>query len=168
MTITSDQYEISMNFSWLVDGALAGCRGPRSLKDLDFLISKGIRVLIRLAYEQETGLTREQVIQRGLEDYYEPVKDFSAPSQKQIDHTIKFIRKAIDQKRSVAVSCGAGYGRTGTILACYLVSIGYSFDHAIDFLILRRPVSNEIKRIPEQKTAVGEFARRIRSGEATI
>jgi len=37
------------------------------------------------------------------------------------------------------VHCGAGLGRTGTVLACYLISRGLCAEHAIDRVRDARP-----------------------------
>ena len=72
-----------------------------------------------------------------------------------------------DKGNAVAVSCGAGCGRTGTILACYLISSGYSADAALELLLSRRPCSSEILRSAKQKHAIYEFQARLKSSEAT-
>jgi atypical dual specificity phosphatase len=76
---------IAMNFGWLEHGKVAACRGPRSQKDLEFLASEGIKALVRLALEDETGLTSQDVQATGIKDCYEPVQDFTAPAEIQID-----------------------------------------------------------------------------------
>lgn len=164
MSAASDRYTVAMNFSWLEEGSLAGCRGPRSDQDLQFLASKGIKALVRLAYAGETGVTSQNLERKGMKDCYEPVRDFTAPSQNQIDRVVAFIRNALDGGYPVAVSCGAGYGRTGTILACYLICAGLSADDAIEKLISIRPCSKEILTVPGQKQAIVEFEQRFRSG----
>ena len=147
-----------MNFSWIENGRVAGCRGPRTSGDLAFLRSQGIRALVRLAYEEETGMTKRKVEAEKIEDFYEPVRDFTAPSQKQIDHVLKFIRNALDHGKPVAVSCGGGIGRTGTILGCYLVSLGHTAEQAIQQLRLTRLGSVEVL---EQREAILEFEGRF-------
>ena len=154
-------YSVAMNFSWLDEGRIAGCRGPRSENDLAFLTSVGIQALVRLAHEHETGIFSDDIESKGMEDCYEPVPDWTAPSQHQIDRIISFVHNAIQRGRPVAVSCDAGYGRTGTVLACYLISTGHSAEHAIQQLLDVRPCSREILMVPEQKEAVLEFARRL-------
>jgi hypothetical protein len=51
----------AMNFSWVEDGLLAGCRAPRTTKDLKYLASQGIRLLVRLASQAETGISKQEV-----------------------------------------------------------------------------------------------------------
>ncbi len=154
-----------MNFSWLEEGLVAGCRGPRTDADLSFLARVGIRALVRLAHEDETGIAASDVQQCGIEDCYEPVEDRAAPSQEQIDRVFSFVQRAVSRGKSVAVSCGAGYGRTGTILACYLVSKGLSQEAAIRTLIEARPCSREILHVPGQREAVIEFQRRMEDAQ---
>ena len=161
MSADIEKYIRAMTFSWLEDDRIAGCRGARTDADLAFLASKGIRALVRLAYEEETGITAHEVEAAMLEDCYEPVEDFHPPSQTQIDRVIEFVRNALAHGKPVAVSCGAGYGRTGTILACYIVSLGHTAEQAIELLISIRPESEEILRVPGQKEAIIEFARRL-------
>lgn len=151
---------VAMNFTWIEPGQIAGCRGPRSDSDLAFLLSLDIRALVRLANQDETGICKSDVETSGLEDCYEPVPDWNPPTQTQLDRIIGFIRVAIEAGRPVAVSCGAGCGRTGTVLACYLVFAGRSAEDAIQYLLSVRPCSIEILSVPGQREAVLRFAQR--------
>ncbi len=56
----------------------------------------------------------------------------------------------------VAVHCIAGLGRTGTILACYLVGQGISAEEAITTIRKWRPGSIEIS---EQEAVIYEYER---------
>jgi len=58
------------------------------------------------------------------------------------------------------VSCNAGYGRTGTVIACVLVTTGMSADQAIAELITKRPGAREILQVPGQAAAIRDFAGR--------
>ena len=159
-------YSVAMNFSWIEEDRIAGCRGPRSDKDLAFLTSSGIGALVRLAHEEETGIAKADVEAHGLEDCYEPVPDWNPPTQTQIMGVLEFVYGAIARGKAVAVSCGAGCGRTGTVLACYLIASGRTAEDAIQHLLSVRPCSREILTVPGQRCAVLEFGRRREQGPA--
>lgn len=150
-----------LNFSWVEDLLLAGCRGPRTDRDLAWLSRNGIQALVRLAHEEETGLTASDIERHSMHDFYEPVADWNAPAQVQLDRIIAFVTTSIGRNHPVAVSCGAGRGRTGTVLACYLVGKGLGAQLAIEQLIAVRPCSNEILQVPGQRDAIVEFDRRL-------
>jgi atypical dual specificity phosphatase len=156
-----ESHILALNFSWLEEGLVAGCRGPRTDDDLAFLRSLGVQALVRLAAEEETGLVSADVERSAIRDCYEPVPDWTAPSQRQIDRVVGFIKAVVANAEAVAVSCGAGCGRTGTVLGCYLVSQGLGPEAAIEKLTTTRPCSREILRVPGQKEAVVEFYRRM-------
>ena len=52
-----------------------------------------------------------------MADCYEPVTDWTAPSQAQLERVIGFIADEVARGAVAAASCGAGYRRTGTALA---------------------------------------------------
>ena len=163
-----DVTDVEMNFGWVIAGWLAGCRGPRHARHLEFLRRKGIAALVRMAYERETQLTADQVAVAGLDDCYEPVADCTAPSQAQIDRVVRFVRSCRVQGKTVVISCNAGHGRTGTILACCLVAEGSTAQDALASLCRIRPGSKEVLAIPAQKEAVLEFERRLKQGEVSL
>ncbi len=74
-----------------------------------------------------------------MDDCYEPVGDFTAPGQVQADRAVRFVRAAIEEGKPVAVSCAAGCGRTGTILACHSVCAGLTADEAIKRVVSGTP-----------------------------
>lgn len=121
----------NLNFSWVIDGKLAGCAGPLLDRDLKLLLSQGVRALVRLAGNEEGAFSQADIEDAGLADCHEPVNDFKAPSLEQVDTVIAFIKQCLERGEPVAVSCGAGHGRTGTILSCYFVSCELSAQNAI-------------------------------------
>lgn len=157
----------TLNFSWLIEGEIAGSAAPMSEEELAYLSSQGIGAIVRLA-EPETDdfvIAHDRVLAAGLQDLQIPVEDFHAPSLVQIEQAIDFIQKQLARGRPVAVSCGAGCGRTGTILACYLVSKGESADDALRAVIDARPCSDEIvTQTPAQKRVIEEFERSLKAG----
>jgi atypical dual specificity phosphatase len=145
-----------MNFSWIEDG-VAGCRGP-SPYELHDLHALGVDALVRV--NDKSMVTAAQVEAAGMADHFESVEDWTAPTQEQIDRVIRFMKSQLLAGRSVAVSCGAGRGRTGTILACFLADRGRSPKEAIEHLISVRPGSSEIRGVEGQLAAIELFARR--------
>ncbi len=145
---------VSLNLSWVVDRKLAGSRGPRSKEDLMTLREQGLRTLVRLVEPNEAWVTGRDVNQAGLEDYNEPVPDFAAPTQAQIDRIIAFIDSHLEHDTPVGVSCNAGIGRTGVILACYLVHKGLTAKEALELVVEKRGRAPEIR---EQFKAVEEY-----------
>ncbi|MEM0314348.1 MAG: hypothetical protein QXQ41_07370 [Candidatus Bathyarchaeia archaeon] len=67
-----------------------------------------------------------------MQDLHEPVLDFHAPSQEQIDRIVKTVRGFLREGKAVAISCGAGIGRAGTVLTCILIALGYTFEDAVE------------------------------------
>ncbi len=132
-----------LNFSWVIDGKLAGHQAPSSVQDLEWLKEQGVLALVRMAEEHLAIVNSLQIEQLELSDCHEPVLDFTAPSLVQVNKMVRFITRSFSEGRPVGVSCGAGMGRTGTILACYLVSQGYETGSAIDEVREKRPGSIE-------------------------
>jgi atypical dual specificity phosphatase len=152
---------VSLNLSWVIENKLAGSRGPRSKQDLLTLKQQGIGALVRLVEADEAYVTTKDVNDSELEDYNEPVRDFMAPSQTQIDRIIAYIDSHLEREIPVGVSCNAGIGRSGVILACYLVHKGLTATKAMELVLTRRGRAPEI---PEQVEAVKTYWQRSRSG----
>jgi atypical dual specificity phosphatase len=139
-------------FTWVVDGSIAACRYPRTDADLQALADRGIAALLNLHEEAHDA---EQLRRFRLTEAHVPVRDFTAPSPEQIAAGVAAVRGAIERGQRIAVHCGAGLGRTGTMLACYFVSTGMSAEAAIERVRLVRPGSIETRR---QRVAVRRYA----------
>lgn len=144
-----------MNFSWVLEGCLAGAQGPISSRDITFLKLQDIQAVVRM--EENTISTEPwQML-----ELYEPVPDFSAPTIEQIDRIVKFLEAQIETwERPVVVTCAAGLGRTGTVLACYFVGVGYEPQTAIDYVRQLRPGSIQTR---DQEDAVHQYAKYVRA-----
>jgi atypical dual specificity phosphatase len=147
------------DFTWIEKPRVAALSRPTGVEDLEWLRAQGVQVLISLTEER---LRRDWVNAAGLLALHVPIEDMEAPTQEQLDRCVSAINKALDQGMGVAVHCGAGLGRTGTVLAAYLVSKGQPADNAIARVRRLRPGSVETD---EQAEAVAEFARRHKGQE---
>ena len=141
-----------MNFGWVLNDELAGSQGPASLDDLSFLYSQGVRAVVRM---EERTIAANTGNQFDLVDMFEPVPDFTPPELDQIQRMIEFIDQQTAEKRPVVVSCYAGIGRTGTVLACYLVHRGAT---PVDAINRVRELRRGSVQTPEQEAAVYGYA----------
>jgi atypical dual specificity phosphatase len=141
-------------FSWIEKPLLAAMALPESEENLEWLRRHGIDILISLT---EDPLRRDWVNNAGILMVHEPVDDMYAPTQEQLDRCVSAIVRAHERNMGVVVHCGAGLGRTGVVIAGYLVHRGKSALEAIAEIRRLRPGSIETD---EQEEAVAEFARR--------
>lgn len=79
-------------------------------------------------------------IRDAIEYCHLPVQDFSAPDIQTLDKAVQFINYV---DGAVAVHCFAGIGRTGTILAAYMISEGRDAAGSIEYIRKLRPFSIE-------------------------
>ena len=91
-----------------------------------------------------------------------PVVDETAPTQAQVDEFVALVDEMLDQGQPVLVHCRGGYGRAGTMLACYLVSRGRGAEEALTEVRARCPGSI-VPRV--QQACVVKYAERLRHEE---
>jgi len=141
-------------FSWIDRPHLAASARPADPAELAWLRKQGIQLLLTLSEDRPR---RDWVDAAGLLVMHVPIIDMDAPTQEQLDRCISTLGRARSQGMGVLVHCTAGMGRTGTILATYLVSQGFTPTAAIARVRELRPGSIETA---EQEEAVVEYARR--------
>lgn len=146
------------NFSFLIPDRLAGLARPGATGDLATdlaeLRTAGIGALVSLT---EVPLDATALQDFGMSWLHLPVPDFTPPEPDQIDRFIEFVDQARREGRATAVHCTAGIGRTGTMLATYLVHEGRSAEEAIAAVRAARPGSIETM---QQEAAIHDFASR--------
>ena len=129
------------NFSWLIESEIAGMAKPASsVYDFEFLKGEGFEAIVSLT---EFPLSEALTEEFGFRVKHIPVRDFEAPTLEQIEDFIAFAVSVRSEGKKLVVHCEAGIGRTGTVLACYLVSKGYNAPDAIQEVRKKRPGSIE-------------------------
>jgi atypical dual specificity phosphatase len=111
-------------------------------EDLSFLLEAGVRAVVSLTLRDPFA---GEAVPEELSRLRLPIPDMTAPDEETVGLAIGFIDRSLEAGRPVLVHCGAGYGRTGTILACYLVHRGASGEEAIRRVRERRPGSIETR-----------------------
>jgi atypical dual specificity phosphatase len=150
------------NFSFVIPGKLAGCAKPggglgNPRSDLTGLSRQGIGAVVSLTEEK---LDPAALRDTGLRSLHLPVPDFQPPTRAQIGKCVTFIDACLADGLAVAVHCGAGYGRTGAMLACYLVSAGQKPAEAVKRIRALRPGSIET---PEQERCVADYHKSLKT-----
>lgn len=126
------------------------------VQDLAFLKTQGIGVLVNLT---EMPFDLEDLKPLGLETLHIPIPDKKAPAAEQIDLFTGFIDERLRVGQCALTHCLGGYGRTGTMLACYLVHCGARAEDALVEMRRLRPGSVETE---EQEAAIYDYEERVR------
>ncbi|KAM9860218.1 protein tyrosine phosphatase domain-containing protein 1 [Aulostomus maculatus] len=158
--------------SWITDNLLAMARPSREIIEKYNIIEQfqrcGLKTVINLQrpgehascgnpLEQESGFTYhpETFMEAGIFYYNFGWKDYGVASLTTILDMVKVMSFAV-QEGKMAIHCHAGLGRTGVLLACYLVFTSrMSADQAILFVRAKRPNSIQTRG---QLLCVREFA----------
>ena len=144
-------------FGWVIKGKLAGMGRPGSpftdlRQDLRLLSDQGISAIATLT---EDNLEEEPLVEAGFEHIHIPIWDMTAPSQDDIQRFVQFVAEVLEAGKAVSVHCAMGLGRTGTMLASYLVFSGMDAQDAIKRVRDKRPGSIETR---DQVEAVVTYA----------
>eukprot|EP00009_Paramoeba_aestuarina_P006855 CAMPEP_0201517252 /NCGR_PEP_ID=MMETSP0161_2-20130828/8407_1 /ASSEMBLY_ACC=CAM_ASM_000251 /TAXON_ID=180227 /ORGANISM="Neoparamoeba aestuarina, Strain SoJaBio B1-5/56/2" /LENGTH=183 /DNA_ID=CAMNT_0047914697 /DNA_START=314 /DNA_END=865 /DNA_ORIENTATION=- len=120
---------LCQTFSWVINSKMAGssCPGnsPASLEyDLKILKQMGITCIVSL---NEASIDTKLVESFEIRHVDLPVDDYRPPS---IEQMVEF-GEIVDKEERTLVHCNAGMGRTGTMLASYLIREGMPAQDAI-------------------------------------
>jgi atypical dual specificity phosphatase len=153
------------NYSYVIDNVLAGCAQPGEYynfaDDLKQASKDGVLALISLT---EYSLDQAVIEQSGLRYLHLPIIDFSAPQIAQIKQFAQFVDKTRSGGGASLVHCHAGIGRTGTMLAAYLVHTGMPAKEALRCVRTQRPGSLETQ---DQENIIFEYAELLENEQKT-
>ena len=143
------------NFSWVIDGKLAGSGMPTTFSEFEWVVGRGVSSIVTMT---ENALPDNWT---GKINYlHVPTPDLTAPDMDEIDSAVDFVHEQIGLGRPVMVHCAAGMGRAGTILACYHVKyLGYSGPDAIERIRSMRPGSIQSA---SQEAAISLYEKHVR------
>jgi atypical dual specificity phosphatase len=137
---------------WAIPNELMAGEFPG--RHLDWLEYRGIEIIV--------NLTEEPYRARGFRVHHVPLASQVPPEHAEIARACRIIRSALRRGQRAYVHCHAGCGRTGTIVACFLVyHLRLDAGEAMEMVRALRPCSIETDG---QEEAVTRWAARLRAG----
>ena len=137
-------------FHWLIKSEIAGSSRPQSLAEIETWRSRGILAVI--------SLVEDRIALDGFDVLHLPVPDLTPPALAQLETACRFIDRQRSAARPLVVHCLAGKGRTGTVLAAWLIFHGVECAAAIERV---RASSEGSIETTAQEAALSEFERRL-------
>ena len=143
-------------FSWLIENKLAGSGVPPSINEVQWIIEQGVKSIVTIREEP-----LEDIWTKDVNYLHVHSNDMGVPEFDDLVSTVDFIHRRITNNEPVMVHCLAGMGRTGTLLACYLIKYQkMSADDAIQKVREERPGS--IQSYPQEEM-IFQFAKSLQS-----
>ena len=140
-------------FVWVEKGKLAGSGYPASRKQVEWLARAGVRSILSLT-EQPLPVAWTEGLD--VSTGHVPIADHEPPSFESLNRAVDFVENAVEAGRPVLVHCLAGEGRTGCVLAAYMIRVkGLGANEALAKVRETKPEFVEWR----QEKAVREFAK---------
>ena len=150
------------NFGWIIDRQLAASGLPSSKSQVRWLSGQGINRFLTLT---EEPLPEKWFQGTGISVKHVAMPDHLPPGIDSLLEVARYIQGETSSGAVVLVHCLAGKGRTGTVIAAYLMTKnGTDARSAIEFMRKIRPGSVEG---PQEQTLY-EFERVIRGGSRPL
>jgi len=140
------------NFSWIIPEKLAGSGLPASYDHLLWLVKNNIKtiVTVREIPLPDAWLKKIHSMNFTLDSFFLKTDDYNSPTVDELSEVIDYIDNQINNEKPVVVHCAAGKGRTGTVLAAYIIKKdGLDAYSAIKKIRSLRPgsIQSEVQKI---------------------
>ncbi|WP_372370551.1 dual specificity protein phosphatase family protein [Candidatus Uabimicrobium sp. HlEnr_7] len=126
-----------IGFCWILEKKLAGAGRPGLTHDImddyNYYKNLGISFIVNLTERRVSPSPDEY----GFREEHFPIRDMSTPKLEETFFLCQRILNAIAEGEIALLHCKAGLGRTGTVLACCLISKGKTAIEALDYIRIR-------------------------------
>ncbi len=139
-------------FVWVEEASLAGSGYPSSREQVGWLVKNGLGSILTLT---EQPLPAAWTAGFPLDLGHVMMHDHNPPTVESMEKAVEYILSRRKERKAVLVHCLAGEGRTGCVLAAYLIRTRHL--GAEDALATLRSVKHEFVE-HGQEGAVREFA----------
>ena len=146
------------NFSWVTEDKLAGSGLPVTQDEFKWVLDKGIKSIVTV---REVPLPSRWIDGTDIDYLHLMVEDYGVPNMEVLDEAVNYIDNKIQSGKPVLVHCAAGKGRTGALLAAYMIKKeNITAEQAIEKIRLMRPGS--VQSVT-QETALSMYEKYVRT-----
>ena len=143
-------------FAWIEKGRLAATGFPAGRNQVLWLTRQGVTSILTLT---EKPLPSEWTSGLNLDLKHVAMRDHAPPRIESLNESVEYIQEELGRGKCVAVHCLAGEGRTGSVLAAYMIEErGLTAAEALGKLREIKPAFVE----RSQEKAVSEFEALVR------
>ncbi|OLS23344.1 MAG: hypothetical protein HeimC3_25080 [Candidatus Heimdallarchaeota archaeon LC_3] len=120
-----DEFE----FYWIIENEIAGSSLIHNKSSVDILKTNNVKIVVSLTYPKEVA---ELLKGTEITHIQLPIPDFGVPDNEIVENFVSISKMAKENNQPLLVHCYAGCGRTGVMLAVYLMkTYNYTYEKSL-------------------------------------
>ncbi len=139
---------------WITKDIAVGA-APSSDASFNTIRQSGIEVILNLC--AECGTLHEEERAAGFIVYWLPISDAYTPELDELDNALEWLIDHLQSGKKVLVHCRFGVGRSGTIIAAYLLKTGSSFKQMLE--VMEKTPATMVSS--DQRKIIREYAKKL-------